>query len=242
MTANAGGSVQGAAASLSAVLGPGNAALIVTGLMLPAGGALARTVALFRIGDPIVLGVTLPAGELAAIGFLPVGLVAIGLMGAIMLRRRMCAQSVPFWPVVAVIVIGVTVITVSTGGDLLQTLLSLVVTLAALWLANRESWRPVRGGSLAVALVAMYAVASIAYGASARLGPALQVTSSDASLLPNGAYLRLAEDADWLYLGPCVAPGAIVQAPKRLVAVAQVIEPPLHQAAGDESDPYRFCP
>jgi hypothetical protein len=149
---------------------------------------------------------------------------------------------VPFWPVVAVMVIGITAITVLTGGDLLQTLLSLVVALAALWLANRESWRPVRGGSLAVALVAMYAAASIAYGASGRLGPALQVTSSDASLLPNGAYLRLAEDADWLYLGPCTARGEILQVPKHLVAIARVITPPLQPTIGDESDPYRFCP
>jgi hypothetical protein len=89
VTANAEEPVQGAPASLGGVLGPGNAALIVTGLMLPAGGALARTVALFRIGDPITLGVTLPAGELAAVGFMPIVLVATGLLGAIVLRRRM---------------------------------------------------------------------------------------------------------------------------------------------------------
>ena len=88
----------------------------------------------------------------------------------------------------------------------------------------------------------MYAFASIAYGASARLGPALQVTSSDASLLPNGAYLRLAEDAAWLYLGPCADRGEIMQVPKALVAAARVIEPPLKPTVRDESDPYRFCP
>jgi hypothetical protein len=95
---------------------------------------------------------------------------------------------------------------------------------------------------LAVALLAIYVVASIAYGLSARLGPALQVTSSDSSLLPNGAYLRLAEDADWLFLGPCTARGEILQVPKHLVALAQVINPPLQSAAGGDSDPYRFCP
>jgi hypothetical protein len=122
------------------------------------------------------------------------------------------------------------------------TLLSLPVTLSALWLANRELHRPVRGGSLAMALVAIYALASISFGLSARLGPSLQVTSSDSSLLPNGAYLRLAEDADWLYLGPCAARGEILQVPKGLIAIAQVIEPPLQPTVGNESDPYRFCP
>ena len=151
-------------------------------------------------------------------------------------------QGIPFWAVAAVVLLGITVTTASTGGDLLQTLLSLVVTLAALWLANRESSRPIRGGSLAIALLAMYVAASIAYGLSGRLGPALQVTSADANVLPNGAYLRLAEDTDWLFLGPCNVRGEILQVPKRLVAVAQVIVPLLQPTTVDESDPYRFCP
>jgi hypothetical protein len=60
---------------MSRLLGVGNTALLVTGLMLPVGGVIARFVAeVFDAGfpNPLQLASTLPLGELAITGAMPV--------------------------------------------------------------------------------------------------------------------------------------------------------------------------
>jgi hypothetical protein len=230
---------------LDQVLGLGNTGLLITGLMLPVGGAIARTVALLPFGDPLRVAVTLPAAELAGIGAMPIFLTLLGVLFYRMVSRRM--KDRPLVVYAALLVASIALWVTSSNETLPTSLAIIILTAFAVWLGERERelptrpGRPLRGLSLALALVAMYGLSALTYGIGERLGPAMTVSPVAGASLIAGAYLRIGEDSDWLFLTPCATHWTVVQVRKADIDKISWTGPP-SQATGSRFDPYWVCP
>lgn len=258
----AGRLVQTSDPEMSRLLGAGNSALIVTGLMLPVGGVIARFVAAaFDAGfaNPLQLASTLPPGELATTGAMPVLTIAVTFVGSLLavraFRRIEGAPDLLFdrrflLVMAGALGFGLLVLDAPYVG-LGSAATSIFLFLVAAWLGIREAVAgpdtttdgpgPIRGGRLALALVLTYGLAAVAYGFGGRLGPAGDVATRDPASLPAGPYIRVAEDADWLFLAPCRSRGTVLQVPKGAVESITWLEPGIRTDLS-ESDVYRVCP
>jgi hypothetical protein len=251
------------------LIGTSNTALVVTGLMLPVGGAVARFVTLASAGlaDTFHLAVAVSPAELAASGSMPVLLLGMSLalaryVASPAIVRALKASRLPLRRdrvAVAEDLVLLLIATVGFGGWIVGLVSSAgvgysitTVTAAGLsvWISvsNRLSddppstWlRPIRGIGLAVALVVLYGLAAISYGFGGRLGAAALVTFADPAVFPSGPYIRVAEDTDWLYLAPCAAHGTVVGVPKSLVRTIAWSHPE-PGVSENSQDPYRNCP
>jgi hypothetical protein len=230
---------------LEQVLGLGNTGLLITGLMLPIGGAIARTVSLLPFGDPLRLAVTLPAAELAAIGAMPIFLTLLGVVFYRTVSRR--TKDRPLVVYAALLVASIGIWLTSSDETLPTNLAIIILTAFAVWLGERERelptrpGRPLRGLPLALALVAMYGLSSLTYGLGDRLGPAMTVSPVAGASLIVGPYLRIAEDSEWLFLAPCATHWTVVQVRKAVVDEISWTGPP-SKATGSRFDPYWVCP
>ena len=194
---------------------PGYSALLATGLMLPIGGAIVRAVVLAtsNITDWARLAGTLPPTELAALGFLPVTLmgllvVYVWLLGAMGRRGWLFSGAGDArrsdFRVVLVVALGLLLAVPAfarLGGGPFAVAGSGLAAIA-FWLGSRESKGPVRGPRLAVLLVLMYGLASLAFGVRGHLGPTITVFTT-APGVQLGPAIRLAEDETWLYVAWC---------------------------------------
>jgi hypothetical protein len=228
--------------------------------MLPVGGVIARFVAAGFVAflpNPVQLASTLPPGELASIGAMPILTVAVFFCGAWLTVRTFSRPGAlrDFVSdrrilLAGALVMGVGIVTVEAPWvGVGSAITSYVLFLIACWLGIREGLadagsrggtQPVRGGRLAFALALMYGLASVAYGFGGRLGPSGTVVST-AIDVPAGSYIRAGEDADWLFLAPCSSRGVVLQVPKSAVTSIRWESPAMGPAAAG-SDVYRVCP
>lgn len=242
------------------LLGASNTALLLTGLMLPVGGVIARLVAcafVARFANPLQLAAALPPGELASVGAMPILTIATSFLVAWRVasmargwkwgrilgdRRFLIAMAVALGT-------GVLILEVPSIGFGSAVSIYALVLLSS-WLGLKErfplgaadsSASPIRGARLAAILAVIYALSAVAYGFGGRLGPSGHVVGPAAAALGGGPVLRVGEDADWLYFGPCASRGEIIQVAKPDVTSIHW-EVPAVRSDTPQTDVYRTCP
>ncbi|GEM_PF-5168421 len=223
------------------LLGVGNSALIVTGVMLPVGGAITRTVALSQLADSMRLAVTLPGAELAATGLMPITFVVAGWLVARLIRDQVRGTPGRVVWILFAIVAPLLLLFAAPGTQVVENVVIFGIVVTSLWIVVREETpEPIRGGRLALFLLVMYASASVAYGLSGRVGPSVEVSSSAPNVLPPGPYIRVAEDADWIFLAPCADHGTVIQAHKDTITAIISVQSDVQVAV--TGDFYSRCP
>ena len=156
-----------------------------------------------RLPNPIQLAATLPAGESATVGAMPILTIAVAFTGS-WLSTRIALRNAPLrsllrersWVLALLVVVGLGVIVIDlpfVGVGAAVT--SYLLFAFASWLGFREgiagsradrNTTRLRGARLGIALAVMYALAAAAYGFGGRLGPAGAVVARGQDLFRLG--------------------------------------------------------
>jgi hypothetical protein len=215
------------------LLTPGSTAIVVTAAMLPVTGAVVRWVAFHgTFSHPAALALTLPVGELAVFGIVPIlgslSILAIALLVAALIKAVAGVRQPGGLPAVApssrsgiillsrVVLIAVLVI---IAGVLMWT--GFVVAVGYLMfgaIAAYLAWRiaggrPLFGPEVAAALIVAYVLSGVVTGFRATPSVAASYQFKSDAPMANGAYLRIAQDDARVYLAPCDHRGFVVAVP-----------------------------
>jgi hypothetical protein len=215
------------------LLTPGSTAIVVTAAMLPVTGAVVRWVAFHStFSHPAALAVTLPVGELAVFGIVPIlgslSILAIALLiaalitGVSAVRQPGGSPAAPAPSRSAVILVSRLVMIaalVVIAGLLMWT--GFVVAAGYLLfgaIAVYLAWRIAGGHSLfrlevAAALIVAYVLSGLVTGFRATPSVAASYQFKSEAMVANGPYLRIAQDDARVFLAPCDHRGFVVEVP-----------------------------
>lgn len=208
---------------ISTYIGPGNTALVATGLMLPVTGAVLRFVSYRLAGfpDPIGLAVTAPVGELAATGIAPVLISASFLALSwvwLTLLSRGAAAKLPLRPFVAGIALASVLLALVIGPVMAVFQFTISVS-SSYVMQHGHLTRQWRGSGVALALFFLFAAAGAAFAWNDGPLPPAAYRFTDSSL--DGNYVLLAHDDGTQFLGDCVHRGSVLAVATSIVVTAR---------------------
>jgi len=197
--------------SLAGLLTPGYSAILVSAVMVPVTGAVVRWVAFFPVFEhPAQLAVTLPPGELALFGIIPVLatilLVALSVIVALGLRRVHQRLGI------AAMVVAALFFAALAATGFLVALPYIALAVIAYYLAQRIAWqRPFRTAVVAAALVIAFVSAGIATGLRTTPSEPGRYEFASRVSISDGQYLEIAHDDATAWIAPCNRRGVVVR-------------------------------